>query len=391
MNIKSRLPNVGTNIFTIMSQMALDHNAVNLGQGFPDFSPDPVLLELVNKAMHQGHNQYAAMAGVPQLRKQISEKIESLYGHKYDIDTEVTVTAGATEALMASLLALVHPGDEVIVIEPFYDLYIPVIQLAGGIPVVVPMNPPSHSTSQPCYTVDWQRVEDAITSRTRLLVINFPHNPTGIVLLEQDLDALEHLVEKHGILLLSDEVYEHIIFDGHTHLSLSTRPKLVQNTIVVSSFGKTYHITGWKMGYCTAIPAITNEIRKVHQFTVFTTSSPFQHALAQYMTNPLPYMQLAAFYQKRRDYLIERLKTTRFKPLSCDGTFFLLADYSEVSDEDEAQFARWLTTEHGVTTIPVSAFYQDPSDKNSNHQLIRLCFAKEDKTLDLAIDRLALI
>lgn len=389
MNIRTRLPNVGTNIFTIMSQMALDHNAVNLGQGFPDFSPDPVLLELVNKAMHDGHNQYAPMAGVPKLRSQISAKIESLYGHTYNADTEVTVTAGATEALMASLMALVHPGDEVIVIEPFYDLYIPIIQLAGGTPVVVPMSPPNKA--QPRYTVDWQRVEDSITSKTKLLVINFPHNPTGIVLAEQDLDALERLVEKYGILLLSDEVYEHIIFDGHSHLSLSARPNLVQNSIVVSSFGKTYHITGWKIGYCTAIPAITNEIRKVHQFTVFTTSSPFQYALAQYMTNPLPYLQLAAFYEQRRNYLIDRLQSTRFKPLSCEGTFFLLADYSDISDQDEAQFARWLTTEHGVTAIPVSAFYQDPSHQNSNHQLIRLCFAKEDKTLDLAVDRLALI
>lgn len=389
MNIKSRLPKVGTNIFTVMSQLALDHNAVNLGQGFPDFTPDPVLLELVNKAMHDGHNQYPAMAGVPQLRKQISQKIESLYGHTYDQDTEVTVTAGATEALMASLLALVHPGDEVIVIEPFYDLYIPVIHLAGGVPVVVPMIAPS--IDKPRYSVDWQHIEDSISPRTKMLVVNYPHNPTGAVLTAEDLDALEHLVQKYGILLLSDEVYEHIIFDGHTHLSLSTRPQLAQNAIIVSSFGKTYHITGWKMGYCTAIAAITTEIRKVHQFTVFTTSSPFQYALAAYMANPLPYMQLASFYEKRRDYLAERLKTTRFKPLACDGTFFMLADYSDVSAQNEAQFTRWLTTEHGVTTIPVSAFYHDPSHKNSNHQLVRLCFAKEDQTLDLAIDRLASI
>lgn len=389
MNLTSRLPNVGTNIFTIMSQMAIDHNAINLGQGFPDFTPDPVLLELVNKAMHEGHNQYAPMSGIPALRAQISQKIESLYGHTYDVDHEVTVTAGATEALMASLLSLVHPGDEVIVIEPFYDLYIPVIQLAGGTPVVVPMVAPT--AHNPRYCVDWQRVEDSISSKTRLLVLNFPHNPTGIVLTESDLDVIEELVQKHGILLLSDEVYEHITFDGQKHLSLSMRPALAENSVVVSSFGKTYHTTGWKMGYCTAPKAITTEIRKVHQFTVFTTSSPFQYAFAQFMMNPLPYTQLAGFYEKRRDYLVDGLKATRFKPLPCDGTFFLIVDYSEISNQAELDFARWLTTDHGVTTIPVSAFYQDPSDKRSNHRLVRLCFAKQDKTLDTALERLARI
>lgn len=389
MNPISRLPNVGTNIFTIMSQMAIDHDAINLGQGFPDFTPDPVLLELVNKAMHEGHNQYAPMSGIPALRSQISQKILSLYGHKYDVDHEVTVTAGATEALMATLMALVHPGDEVIVIEPFYDLYIPIIQLAGGSPVVVPMVAPT--AQNPRYRVDWQRVEDAITAKTRLLVLNFPHNPTGIVMTKTDLDAIESLVQKHGILLLSDEVYEHITFDGHKHLSLSMRPALVENSVVVSSFGKTYHTTGWKMGYCTAPKAITTEIRKVHQFTVFTTSSPFQYALAQFMTNPLPYTQLADFYEKRRNYLAQGLKATRFKPLPCDGTFFLIADYSEISSQNELEFARWLTTEHGVTTIPVSAFYQDPSDQSSNHQLVRLCFAKQDQTLDEALERLVKI
>ena len=386
MNILSRLPDVGTNIFTIMSQMALDYNAVNLGQGFPDFTPDPVLLELVNKAMHEGHNQYPAMAGVPALRHQISQKIESLYGHQYDQNTEITVTSGATQALMASLLALVHPGDEVIVIEPFYDLYIPVIQLAGGTPVVVSMTPPNPMS--PTYKVDWQKVEDAITINTRMLVVNFPHNPTGIILTESDLDALQHIVQKHGILLLSDEVYEHITFDGKKHLSVSTRPILQQHAVVVSSFGKTYHITGWKTGYCSAPTAIMAEIRKVHQFTVFTVSSPFQHALAQYMSNPLHHTQLAAFYEKRRDYLLNQLEKTRFKPLLCEGSFFVLADYSEISDQPELEFATWLTQKHGVTSIPVSAFYQDPAHKNSNHQLVRLCFAKQDETLDLAINRL---
>jgi len=387
MSLTSRLPNVGTNIFTLMSQLALDHQAINLGQGFPDFTPDPVLLELVNQAMHDGHNQYPAMAGVPALRHEIAKKIQSLYGHQYDETTEITVTSGATEALMSSLLALVHPGDEVIVIQPFYDLYIPGIQLAGGTPVIVSMEPPSRTT--PRYSVDWQRVEAAITQRTRMLVLNFPHNPTGIVLTEGDLNALEALVEKHGILLLCDEVYEHITFDGRKHLSIASRPALVQNAVIVSSFGKTYHITGWKVGYCTASAAIMAEIRKVHQFIVFTVSSPFQFALARYMANPLSYTQLAAFYEKRRAYLLNGLQKTRFRPLSSEGTFFLLADYSAVSDLPETDFARWLTTEHGVTAIPVSAFYTDPAAQQSNHGLIRLCFAKEDQTLDLAIQRLA--
>jgi len=389
MSLTSRLPNVGTNIFTIMSQLALDHNAVNLGQGFPDFSPDPVLLELVNQAMHAGHNQYPAMAGVPALRQRISEKIFSLYGHRYDESSEITVTSGATEALMSSLLALVHPGDEVIVIEPFYDLYIPGIQLAGGIPVVVSMDPPT--ASKPAYSVDWQHIEAAITKHTRMLVLNFPHNPTGIVLTEADLDALETLVEKHGILLLCDEVYEHITFDGRKHLSAASRPILAEKAVVISSFGKTYHITGWKVGYCTATAAIMAEIRKVHQFTVFTVSSPFQMALAQYMANPLPYTQLSAFYEKRRNYLSSSLEKTSFRPLPSEGTFFLLTDYSAVSRLSELEFARWLTIEHGVTAIPVSAFYNDPKAQESNHGLIRLCFAKEDKTLDQAIERLARI
>lgn len=386
MNLTSRLPNVGTNIFTIMSQMALDHGAINLGQGFPDFSPDPVLLELVNKAMHDGHNQYPPMPGIPALREEITQKIQSLYGCRYDLETEVTVTAGATEALMASILALVHPGDEVIVIEPFYDLYIPAIQLAGATPVVVSMTPPT--ITSPRYSVDWQQIQKAITSKTRLLVLNFPHNPTGIVLTSDDLDALEQLLEKHPVTLLCDEVYEHITFDGQKHQSICTRPALAEKAVVVSSFGKTYHVTGWKVGYCTAPIKIMKEIRKVHQFMLFTVSSPFQVAFAAYLKNALPYTQLAAFYEKRRDYLMQGLQRTKFRPLTSEGTFFLLVDYSAISDLPEAEFAQWLTINHGVTAIPVSAFYQDPAAKTSNHQLIRLCFAKENQTLDSAIERL---
>ena len=389
MNFESKLPNVGTTIFTVMSQLATEHNAINLGQGFPDFNPDPALLNYVIQAMQDGHNQYPPMPGVGLLREEIARKAQTLYGHTYDPNTEVTVTSGATEALMASILAFVKPGDEVVVIEPFYDLYIPTIQLAGGTPVIVSMQAPT--AQNPLYKIDWQAVRDAITVKTRLLMLNFPHNPTGVILKEEDLDALERIVAESGVMLLSDEVYEHIVFDGKTHLSLACREALAARTIVISSFGKTYHTTGWKVGYCCAPKAISDEIRKIHQFMVFTVSSPMQFALAQHMKNPKPYLDLSAFYQLKRDRLAAGLEKTRFKPLPSQGTFFLLADYSDISDMPEADFARWLTTEHGVTLIPMSAFYENPNAKESNHNLVRFCFAKQDETLDAAIERLARI
>lgn len=370
-----------------MSQLAVDHNAINLGQGFPDFSPDPKLLDYVTEALHAGHNQYPQMAGISPLRKEIARKVATLYGHHYNPDSEITVTSGATEALMASIMAFVKPGDEVIVIEPFYDLYIPAIELAGGTPVIVSMRPPT--AEQPLYQIDWDQVRAAITSRTRLLMLNFPHNPTGIVLDESDLDELESIVNDTGVMLLSDEAYEHIVFNEKPHQSLARREALAARTIVISSFGKTYHATGWKIGYCCAPKAITEEIRKVHQFMVFTVSSPMQFALAQYMKDPTPYMDLAAFYQKKRDRLHSGLEKTRFNPLPSQGTFFLLANYSAISDQPEAEFAHWLTIEHGVTVIPMSAFYQDPNAKESNHQLVRFCFAKKDDTLDAAVEKLA--
>lgn len=386
MNFQSKLPNVGTTIFTTMSQLALHHKAINLGQGFPDFNPDPALINLVHQAMLQGHNQYPAMAGVPALREQIGLKVEQLYGHRYDSETEITVTSGATEALMCSILALVRSGDEVIVIEPVYDLYIPAIELAGGIPVVVSMLPPdaTHHT----YRVDWQRVQDAITSKTRLLILNFPHNPTGITLTNEDLATLETLLAGTGAFILSDEVYEHIVFDGNLHNSLAKRPLLAERSVIVSSFGKTYHTTGWKLGYCLATASVMQEIRKVHQFTVFTVFSPMQYAMAEFLENPEPYLGLSDFYQAKRDYLANGLSSSKFRPLRSQGTFFLLADYSRISDQPEEAFAKRLTTEHGVTAIPMSAFYRNPAAPESNHQLIRLCFAKENTTLDLALDRL---
>lgn len=386
MNIVSKLPDVGTTIFTTMSQMALDHKAINLGQGFPDFNPDQELLHLVDKAMSEGHNQYPAMAGYPALRQAIANKVLSLYGHHYDPTNEITVTSGATEALMSCFQAFVHPGDEVIVIEPFYDCYIPGITLAGGKVVPVPLTPPSVNNKK--YTIDWNKVADAVTPRTRLITLNFPHNPTGIILEKQDLDAIEKITSGTNIILLGDEVYEHIVFNGKKHLSLATRESLARRSLVISSFGKTYHTTGWKIGYVCAPEALTNEIRKVHQFSVFTVSSPMQVALAQFMVQASHHENLSLFYQTKHDHLFNGLLKTRFKPLPSEGTFFLLADYSEVSDMPEIEFSKWLTVEHGVTVIPVSAFYKDPVLPTSNHHLVRFCFAKQNHTLNAALEKL---
>lgn len=387
MQIQSKLPDVGATIFTTMSKMAQEYQAINLGQGFPDFNTDPKLLSLVSEAMEKGFNQYPAMAGVMPLREVISQKVANLYKHQYDPDSEITVTSGATQAIMASVLACVGAGDEVIVLEPCYDCYIPAIKLAGGTAISVAMRPPSQANS--VYSVDWALVKAAITKKTKLLIVNFPHNPTGAVITPADLDELEKLVQQHNIFLLSDEVYEHIIFDGVQHISLSTRPALVARTFVISSFGKTTHTTGWKIGYCCAPKLMTAELRKVHQFMVFTVPSPFQHALAAYTANTNTYLTLPSFYQTKRDYLSTGLRQTRFKVLPSPGTFFLLADYSEISDQKEADFAIWLTQTHGVTVIPVSAFYQSSDAPASNHQLVRFCFAKQEATLASAIERLA--
>ena len=386
MQIQSKLPEVGATIFTTMSKMALEYQAINLGQGFPDFNTEPALLRLVSEAMDKGFNQYPAMAGVMPLREVIRHKIAALYQHQYDPDTEITITSGATQAIMASVLACVGTGDEVIVLEPCYDCYIPAIKLAGGTAISVPMRAPSQTN--PVYRVDWTLVHAAITKKTKLLIVNFPHNPTGAVITPGDLDELERLVQQHHIFLLSDEVYEHIIFDGVQHISLCTRPALAARSFVISSFGKTTHTTGWKIGYCCAPKHMTAELRKVHQFMVFTVPSPFQHALAAYTADASTYLSLPGFYQTKRDYLSNGLRQTRFKVLPSPGTFFLLADYSDISDQSEADFAVWLTQTHGVTVIPVSAFYQSSDAPASNHQLVRFCFAKQEATLDLAIERL---
>jgi methionine transaminase len=375
----SRLPRVGTTIFSVMSHLALKHGAVNLGQGFPDFNCDERLQQCLADAVRAGHNQYAPMTGVPALRSAIAEKNASLYGHRYDPETEITVTAGATQAIMASVLALVHPGDDVVVLEPTYDSYVPSIELAGGRPIFVPLD------AARGYAPDWERVRAAITAKTRLVMLNFPHNPTGRVLRAEDLVALERIVEDTGVLLLSDEVYEHIVFDGIAHQSLMRSPTLAARSVVISSFGKTFHTTGWKVGYACAPSALTTEIRKVHQFMVFAVNTPAQHAFATYLRDPAPYLGLPAFYQAKRDLFIDGLRDTPFRVLPCEGTYFVLADYSALSDQAEPEFAQTMITRFGVAVIPVSVFYGTPVDR----RVIRFCFAKNDATLREALSRIA--
>ncbi len=375
----SKLPRVGTTVFTVMSQLAAKHGAVNLGQGFPDFDCDPRLQQRLTDAMHAGHNQYAAMTGIAALREAIANKNQAMYGHRHDPDAEITITAGATQALIATILALVRADDEVIVLEPAYDSYSPAVVLAGGRPVFVPLD---HAQG---YAPDWQAVSDAISSRTRLVLINFPHNPTGRVLREDDIAALERIVEQTGVVLVSDEVYEHVVFDGVPHHSLMRSPLLAARTVVVSSFGKTFHTTGWKVGYACAPAPISAEIRKVHQFMVFAVNTPAQHAFAEHLADPRPYLELPGFYQAKRDRFVAGLASTPFRALPCEGTYFVLADYSQISDLSEAEFAKKLVADHGVASIPVSVFYDTPVE----HQVVRFCFAKKDSTLDEALTRLA--
>ncbi|MCT9072644.1 pyridoxal phosphate-dependent aminotransferase [Cupriavidus gilardii] len=373
----SRLPNVGTTIFTVMSALAAEKNAVNLGQGFPDFDCDPKIVDAVTRAMQGGLNQYPPMAGVPKLRQAIADKIGKLYGRAYDADSEITVTAGATQALLTAILCAVHPGDEVIVLEPCYDSYLPAIELAGGKPVPVTLDAPH-------FRIPFDRLAAAITPRTRMILINTPHNPTGTIWREEDMRQLAELLAGTDILLLSDEVYEHMVYDGQSHQSVARHPELARRSFVVSSFGKTYHVTGWKVGYVAAPAALMAEFRKVHQFNVFTVNTPVQHGLADYMADPAPYLELPAFYQAKRDYFRAGLADTRFRLLPSDGTYFQCVDYSAVSDMSEADFAMWLTREIGVAAIPVSAFYSQPRESG----VVRFCFAKREETLALALERL---
>jgi methionine aminotransferase len=376
----SRLPHVGTTVFTRMSQLAIDHGAVNLGQGFPDFACDPALVDLVTDAMRAGHNQYPPMTGLPALRQAIAAKIETTYGQRYDANSEITVTAGASQAIQSAILAVVHPGDEVIVIEPAYDCYAPAIALAGGVVVPVTMRLDADG-----YRVEWNDVRAAVTPRTRMVVINTPHNPTGTILRQADLDALVAIVQDTQILVLSDEVYEHMVFDGEPHASVARHPALAERAFVVSSFGKTFHVTGWKIGYVAAPAALMIEFRKVHQYNVFCVNAPMQHAIAAYLQDPAPWRDLPAFYQAKRDLFRAGLAASRFTLLPSDGTYFQCVRYDAISSLSEAEFAEWLTREIKVAAIPVSAFYSQPKESH----VVRFCFAKKDETLQLALERLA--
>jgi methionine aminotransferase len=378
--LQSRLPAVGTTVFTLMSALALEHSAVNLGQGFPDFGCDPHLLDMVNDAMRAGLNQYPPMAGAAPLREAIAAKIATLYGHAYDAAAEITVTAGATQGIITAILCAVHPGDEVIVIEPAYDSYLPSIRLAGGVPVTVQLR-----LGAAGYSVPWDLVAAAVTPRTRMIVVNTPHNPTGSILRAADLEALADIVAGTDILVLSDEVYEHMVYDGEQHASVGRHPVLAERAFVVSSFGKTYHVTGWKVGYVAAPAGMTAEFRKVHQYNVFTVNTPMQHGLAGYMRDPAPYVELPAFYQRKRDLFRAGLEGTRFTLLPADGTYFQCVRYDGISDLGESEFAQWLTREIKVAAIPVSAFYSTPKESG----IVRFCFAKQDETLKLALERLA--
>lgn len=375
--IVSRLPAVGTTIFTIMSRLAQECGAINLSQGFPDFSAEDMLFERVAHWMRAGHNQYAPMAGVPALRAAIAAKVEALYGAAYDPEHEVTVTAGATQALFTAVAALVHPGDEVIVFEPVYDSYVPAIELQGGVVRRARL-------AAPDYRPDWQAVRALVTPRTRMIMINTPHNPTGTVWTAADLAELAAITRGTGIVVVADEVYEHIVFDGQLHQSVARVPELADRSVIVSSFGKTYHVTGWKVGYVLAPRELMAEFRKVHQFNVFTVNTPVQLALADYMGDASRHLGLAAFYQGKRDFFRAGLAATRFELLPCAGTYFQTVRYAAISDQADTAFVDWLTREVGVAAIPLSAFFGDGRDE----RVIRFCFAKREDTLAAAFERL---
>lgn len=378
-SLKSKLSDVGTTIFSVISALANQHNAVNLGQGFPDFSCDSELIEAVNRAMYSGYNQYSPMVGMPVLLEAIAHKINNLYQKNYDPQTEITITAGATQAIFTAIQAAVHPGDEVIVIEPAYDSYVPAIRLAGGIPVFVAMD--FDSTS---FSIPWNKVKSSINAKTRLIIINSPHNPTGSVLAASDIAALTDIVRDTNILIISDEVYEHMVYDHMRHESISCYSELAERAFVISSFGKTYHVTGWKLGYVVAPAVLMQEFRKVHQFNVFCVNTPMQVGVANFMSDPHPYLALPDFYQAKRDLFRDGLAKSRFRLLPSAGTYFQCVDYSEISDLSEIEFAKWITAEAGVAAIPLSAFYHE----QRNNSLVRFCFAKKEETLFAALEKL---
>jgi len=373
MLIDSRLPEVGTSIFTVMSRLAAEEGAINLSQGFPDFPVSQELIELIYKNMKAGHNQYAPMPGTPALRKSIAEVVFKTYQREVDFETEITITSGGTEALFSAVAAFVKQGDEVIVFDPAYDSYDPSIQLNEGVPIHIKLKPPH-------FGIDWEEVKSKITTRTRMIMINTPHNPTGAILSEADLKTLEQIAVANNLIVLSDEVYERIIFDNQEHQSVLKFPKLAAQSVAVFSFGKTFHATGWKVGYAVAPENLTKEIRKAHQFITFSVNTPVQLALAEYLTNPTNYLELGNFYQRKRNFFLDQIKGSSFQPLPCFGSYFQLLSYESLSDKNEMAMAEWMTKEKKLAPIPVSAFYKDQSE----HKLLRFCFAKGEETLEKA-------
>ncbi|MEO6255162.1 MAG: methionine aminotransferase [Ferruginibacter sp.] len=376
-NIQSKLPDVGTTIFTVMSVLANEHKAINLGQGFPDYEMNEALIGLVSKAMQNGHNQYVHMNGLPALRERLAEKITELYSTRVNADTEITITPGGTYAIYTALTTILRPGDEVIVFEPAYDSYIPNIEINGAIPVLIPL-------VYPDYKIDWELVKQKISTKTKLIMLNTPHNPTGAVLSADDIVELQSIVKGTGIFILSDEVYEHLIFDGKKHESMLRYPDLYERSFVCFSFGKVYHCTGWKLGYCVAPAALMKEFRRVHQFNCFTCNSPVQFALAEFLKQKDNYLQLGSFLQQKRDHLKNLMQQTKFKALPSYGSYFQLYSYRDITDENEKDFAVRLTKEYGVATIPTSAFYKDGQD----NKVLRFCFSKKEETLEEAANRL---
>ncbi|GGP25195.1 methionine aminotransferase [Silvimonas amylolytica] len=379
MALVSKLPDVGTTIFTVMSQLAAEHHAINLSQGFPDFPCAPEMLQGVYQAMLANHNQYAPMAGLPALRQALAAKLQQSRDIVVDAETEITITAGATQALFTAIATVLHAGDEAIILDPSYDSYAPAIRAQGAVPVRI-------SLSAPAFAVDWDQVSQAVTPRTRLIIVNNPNNPATSVFTCSDLDALSAIADRHDLIVLADEVYEHLVYDGVEHQSVLAHPALRARSFAVYSFGKTFHATGWKVGYCVAPPALTAEFRKLHQFLVFSVNTPTQHALAQYLATPAHWQLLPEFYQAKRDLLATGLQQAGFTLKPSQSTYFQLADYRQIKpDLSEIEFARWLTVTHGVASIPVSAFYGDGRD----HKLVRFCFAKQETTLDAALTRLS--
>ncbi len=375
--IRSKLPQTGTTIFTVMSALANELGAINLSQGFPDYDCSPHLVELVNQAMKNGHNQYAPMAGVMALREQLAYKTEKLYGASYNPDTEITITAGGTQAVFTAISAVIHPNDEVIIFEPAFDCYAPAIKLMGGVVKSLELEPPN-------YRIDWNMVKKLITNRTKMIILNSPHNPTATILHKEDIDQLCALIKNQDIYILSDEVYEHLIYDGEQHHSMALYPELRERSFIIASFGKLCHTTGWKVGYCLAPAALTQEFRKIHQFLVFSVNTPVQYGIAEYLKDDQVYLGLPEFFQQKRDHFRNGLEQTRFKLLPCYGSYFQSVTYDSITDEKDADFAIRLAKEFGVATIPTSAFY----NRGTDHHVLRFCFAKRQETLDNAVDRL---